>query len=345
MIFSLIAIVSGCLTPINNPADQLGGRLVVSGQVSNLIDRNEIHLGRTSADERLPVPETGAIIQLMDDNGGTLYYAEDYEIPGRYYMDGFNGVPGHTYHIEITLANGASYASRNEKMPVTVGFDQVNYSIEDEEYIDFEGTVSNQPFLKIYANAVLPSEHTNFIRWNTEECYLLSPTDFPDPFGNVPPPCFITQNADPQRVVLFDGSVYNTTQVNDLLVCSRIIDRSFHEKHYFTTYQSAMTEMAHEYWRKVNIVANQTGSIFDAPPAEIDGNIFSADNPEVKVYGYFQAVNQRYTRFYILPTDLPFNLPYKDCTFSYERSYNDYPAECLDCLSLRNSSYQRPEWF
>ena len=61
-----------------------------------------------------------------------------------------------------------------------------------------------------------------------------------------------------------------------------------------------MTRDAIEYWRKVNILANQVGSIFDTPPAEINGNIKNLNNQDEKVYGYFQTVNETYHRIYII---------------------------------------------
>ncbi len=92
------------------------------------------------------------------------------------------------------------------------------------------------------------------------------------------------------------------------MVVSRLVDWSFYEKHYFTLYQSAMTRDAIEYWRKVDILANQVGSIFDTPPAEINGNIKNLNNQDEKVYGYFQTVNETYHRFTLYKEDLPFPL-------------------------------------
>jgi hypothetical protein len=183
------------------------------------------------------------------------------------------------------------------------------------------------------------------LKWGVEEVFLLSPTDFPDPFGSIPPPCFVVQNADPQRIVLFDGSEVSVTSINNILVASRLIDWTFLERHYFTTYQSAITKDAYEYWRKVNIVANQVGTIFDTPPASIVGNIVSEENPNEKTLGYFQAVNQTYNRFFVFPSDLPFTLAVTTCDFTGSWNSLEYPARCIDCTSVRNSSYIRPDWF
>ena len=116
------------------------------------------------------------------------------------------------------------------------------------------------------------------------------------------------------------------------------MDYSFHEKHYFTTYQSSITSDAHEYWREVDILANQTGSIFDTPPAEIKGNIFNVKDTEEKVFGYFQAANQTQDRFYLLPYDFPFPLTMESCTYYWYK--DEYPTRCLDCLTRAQQQLQ-----
>ena len=248
--------------------------------------------------------------------------------------------------MEISLLDGKVYESTPEKIQVNQSSLSTAYETLNEKFTDAEGAVITQPFVKLYANTILPSSTSpTYLRWSVEEAYLLSPTDFPDPFGVIPPPCFIVQNADPQRIVLYNGLEFPTEVINRQLIASRIIDFSFQERHYFTSYQTSLTKEAHEYWRKVNILANQVGSIFDTPPAEITGNIINENNNSEKTVGYFQAVNETYDRFFLLPSFLPFFIGAEVCTFNGSFNPNDYPARCIDCLTLRNSSFTRPEWF
>lgn len=339
-----IVVLGSCLSPVEFKTENIGGTVVVSGQISTLEDQNIVQLGLTADTERLPLPLSGATVELLDDTGESFFYAEDFSNPGTYLLNNVSGIAQRTYHIRITTPEGSVYESQPEKMPNTAGEVTTNYEIVNEEYVDLEGIVSIQPFFKVYASSILTqAEETNYVKWNIDETFLLSPTDFPDPFGSIPPPCFVAQNADPQRVVLLNGEDINTTSINGLLVGSRIIDWTFLEKHAFTTYQSSMTKEAYEYWRKVNILANQVGSIFDTPPAAIAGNIVNVNNKDERVLGYFQAVNQGYSRFFVYPSDLPFTLQVVNCTYSGDRA--NYPARCLDCTSIRNSTYNRPDWF
>lgn len=344
----LIAMMlfSGCLSPSDFRAENQGGRIVVSGQVSNLEGRSHVQLGETSKDNRLPLPVSGALVQLLDSEGEVQNFLEDFQNPGNYRLVSGVAIPGRTYHIEITLLDGAAYQSAPETVPLVSGSLSTDFEIKNEEFTDSEGTTSFQPFVKVYANTSLPSlSSPTYLRWSVEEVYLLSPTDFPDPFGIIPPPCFVNQNADPQRVVLYNGFEFPTGEIKDELVCSRIVDFSFLERHYFTTYQSSITAQAHEYLRKVNILANQVGSIFDTPPAEIKGNIININNPDEQTLGYFRATHETLDRFFVLPGDFPVPLTFEPCTFDGSFNPRDYPSRCIDCLTVRNSSYNRPDWF
>lgn len=338
----LLGLIS-CLTPIDLPVEIKGGKLVVSGQISTISDQNIIELGTTATTDRLPNPLGGAIVKVVDDMGESIICTEDPIRLGVYTFSNFTGIEGRSYQVEITLPNGKTYKSAVEKMPKASQLDLVDYEIVTEGVVDSDGKFQNKNFYKIYANSTIPKN--SFMRWVVREAFLLSPTDFPDPFGLIPAPCFIDQNADPQRIVIFDGSTISSSSINRQLIASREIDWTFHEKHYFTSYQSTLTKEAFDYWRKVNILANQVGSIFDAPPAEITGNIVNEKNPDEKIFGYFQAVNQIFQRKDFYESDLPFSLSSGRCDFTGSLNDLDYPPRCIDCSRVRNSSYNRPDWF
>ena len=339
-----LLILGNCVSPVDIALERVGGQAVISGMISTIAEQNIIQVGLTADTYRLPIPLSGASVKLVDDLGGEYYYQEDIYYPGNYLLPDVAGVPGRTYYIEV-LADGKEYRSNTEKMPASSGYVSTHYSFTEEDYVDYEGIISTEYFIKVYADIELPSNlDQSYLHWVTNEDFLLSPTDFPDPFGHIPPPCFISQNADPQRVTILRGSDLNTNTLTNQLIASRIIDWTFFERHYFTTYQSSITKEAYDYWRKINILANQVGSIFDLPPARVKGNIYSIDNPDQYALGFFSAANQEMHRFFVLPFDIPYNIPATKCTFD-NRPFDQYPQRCLDCPSVKNASYRRPEWF
>ena len=340
----ILPLVVACLSPANLDIDPTagGGRVVISGQISTLEGRTIAEVGITSPQGSRPVPVTGAEVYVVDPGGIRIALTDDFETPGKYGCSGCTGLPGQTYHLEVRLPDGRNFRSDDETMPLADGADQLSNDMVLEEYIDFDGALIQDPVIRIYTRPTLASG--GYYRWETEEVYLIRPTDFPDPFGMKPPDCFVTQAADPQRVILFDGRTFTGVFPEPLLVAQRSLDISFFYKHYFTVYLGSLTESAFDYWSDVRTVTNQTGSIFDSPPARVEGNIRGSGT--TKAYGYFQASNESLQRFAVQRTDLPkFAFINRWCDFDYTRPYDDYRPECFDCLSVRSSSHRRPEWF
>jgi len=345
LIFMTLGVMISCLTPIDFPADVGKGRIAISGQVSTISERNIVTIGRTADTQRLPFPVTDASVILVDELGQSFFYHENPNKPGDYLLEGFSAEPGLTYHLDVNLQDGEVYRSMPERVPMMSGIVSTTYEIEKEIVTDAEGANLEKSFLKIFAKSSLPvSSEDIYLKWNVEEVYAIVPTDFPDPFGYTPPNCYVSQNADPQHFALFNGGNIETTSIDNNLVAKREIDNTFFDRHYFTTYQSATTKQGYEYWYKVNVLANQVGSIFDSPPAEITGNIVNVNKSVEKVNGYFQAVNESFDRFFILPNDLPFPLLMPNCVYD-NRNLDQYPARCLKCINVRNSSFERPVWF
>lgn len=342
----MAALILGCLSPIDFPVQNGGGQLVISGQVSTISDQNLVQVGITANTERLPFPVSGAIVILRDDFGNSFTYSEQFEKPGNYLLSNVPGFAGRTYFIEVTLADGSVYRSVPEKMPEATRIDSLYYEVVNEDVVDGEGTITNEDFVKIYTNFSLTfPANTAFIKWTVRETFLLTPTDLSDTFQLKPPECYIDQNADPQNVTLFDGTLVSSPSIEGQLLASRIIDWSFLERHYFTVYQSSITEASHRYWRQIEGLTNQVGSIFDAAPAVPTGNIININSPEEKVLGYFQAANQSFARFFLLPANLPSPLMIQTCNFNGSLNAADYPSRCFDCINQRNSSHTRPIWF
>ena len=159
------------------------------------------------------------LVTLFDDIGNNYIYEEDPYVSGSYFLSGFEGVPGRTYHVQIITPTGETYESVPESMPLESGQLVTSYEIVNEDYTDGEGAISNEAFVKILCKATLPSSgKPSYLRWSIQEDFLLSPTDFPDPFGTIPPPCFISQNADPQTIVLINGNNVNTPTIENLII-------------------------------------------------------------------------------------------------------------------------------
>ncbi len=342
----LFLLLVGCLTPITLDIENSGGQVIISGQISTLADQNIVEIGITADEARLPIPESNAIVKLHDEEDNSYEYIRHEEKPGVYVLPALPGVPGKTYFIEIIMPNGDVYYSKSERMPLINSELTTHYQINSDKFIDAEGTLQTRPFVEVYANAKINQSSTKqYFRWYLEEAFMILETSFPGTTGLIPPPCIIIQAADPQRIVLFNGEETAPEIIENQLMGKRVINSAFYYRLYFNTYQHSITKEAFEYWRKVNILANQVGSIFDSPPARIEGNIYATSSNKGTA-GYFQASNTVLNRLFIARYDLPFELPtYCDYDIFRNPFVRPYPKECSNCLSVRNSSRKRPSWF
>ncbi len=103
-----------------------------------------------------------------------------------------------------------------------------------------------------------------------------------------------------------------------------------------------MSEDAYRYWSQVDQLVSNSGTIFDPPPAPIRSNVFNVNNPEEFVLGYFEAVSIDTVRRAFFAPDVEPPNPL-DCLYAPWR--RDYPPRCLDCISVPNSTFERPDYF
>jgi hypothetical protein len=336
-----ICLVIGCTSPIDLELENRTGAIAIYGQVSTQARRNYVTVGSSAGLGRVPFPIEDASVEVVDENGNVTLF-NSMEKPGVYVHHGFAAVAGVAYHLRVGLHTGQTIVSEPDVVPVEVGMDSVSYDLSSEPLTDRDGQVSNLNWVNVWAKPKPPtSGRLLYLRWSVDEIYIIHPTDFPDISGSIPPPCYITQPADPQRVTLRDES---GAAMSPMLVAKRHVDKSFHVRHYFLTYQSSLSPEAYEYWRKVYLLANQVGTIFDIPGAQLPGNLSIVNDNKTEVLGYFNAMNESMEKFFLVQGDFP--QPFLTyCEFSGERAYTTYPRECLDCLLAPNSSYtEPPEW-
>ncbi len=178
-----------------------------------------------------------------------------------------------------------------------------------------------------------------------DEAYFWDLTFFPNPFNQGPPPCIVFGFPDPERITLINGDLLNSpggksTQV----IAKRIVDISFLSRHYFTVRQLSISKDAYDYWRKVRELLNNTGSVFDSPPAPIQGNLYNVNNPDEVVLGYFEVGKAKVSRIYTTLADVPFLLE-KICEYDPARRRDQYEPTCLSCNVFPDSQTAFPEWW
>jgi hypothetical protein len=344
--FLVLLLLAECVDPVTINTTSVGGILVVNGEINTLESRQQLFIGHTSPDNRIPVPTPGAIVTIINGNGEAHLYEEVspgvYELPA----GAFNAVAGETYYIEIHLSNDKIYRSDPEQIPEANGIDNIYYEFyQKPQFVG--GLQVTKNFIAIYTDTELPAtDGPLFLKWAAEEVYMFEQTPIRNPLtGTIPLPCFVSGFPDPQRIAIFETKEKSAHTIQRTLVAEREIDHTFLARHYFVLNLSSISSSAHKYWQKVDGLINKSGSMFDTPPAPIHGNVYNTQDPSEQVLGYFGASNTAVSRISTIRNDIPFPILYY-CYDPDKGVYSpDYPSECFNCLSLPNSSHEKPDWF
>ena len=307
--------------------------LVVDGKLTTSGEDQFLRLSRTAAvgrSDNFPAV-TGANVTLRDDLGNSVNYEEIQ--PGRYRLNGsaMQGVSGSTYTLRIE-ADGKIYESKPETMPQNIEADSSFFAIVNQKFVNVHTTVqipadlAQGPFLKWRIDNV----------WQVNEIYCgpFDPTNV----------CYVKQTFSNQLLPILDGSLLTRGETARPFVAVKEADKTFGEVVYFNLYMETLTPDAFKYWNKVSLLLTQSGSIFDAPPGAIRGNVTNINDPNELVLGYFYAAPEDTTHVKVLASDF---LPYTINPYCGVAGFPPFPlpSECCNCTQIPNSTLVKPDYW
>ncbi len=362
VLISSFLMTLGCSEVIDLNTETGGDQLIISGRITNGGQGNVVNISRAQPDERAPEPVVGATVKIIDLDSNVEEILNQTE-PGQYELcrDVVQGEVGGTYQLEVLL-EGKTYTSTAQEMMPILAEDELRFEIDIQDNITGTGTAISTDVVRVFANSTLenlPEEF--FIRWAMEEVYTISGMELPvrrfQFYSQMT--CYITNELSTQDIFLVDGSEVRNVNLNNREVAVRPIDYTFSTKHYFNIIQFALNKEAHDYWERLRSLTTRQGSIFDAPPAPVPGNMMSSD-PAEDVFGFFEASAVDTARLLVTNNDIPLffldpcqtnredflriiRVP-RDCVQCLidERIVE---AECIFCDLLPNSSTIRPSYF
>jgi len=290
--------------------------LVVEGTINTGNDSTIIRLSRTvklSSSQRSN-PELNAMVIIESDAGGTYGLTET---GSGYYKSAPLGLGvSNKYMLRITLADGKVYQSDFIVARNSPPIDSVYYRI-----------VNNG--LEIYADTHDPSNSTKYYRWEYESTYqyhsafnsflklVTSPQDTVLP-RTLQEHIFVCYRGGKSSTILINSSAKLSQDVIAQNPIAFIASSSeeLESRYSILVKQYALTPEAFSYYQQLKKNSEQLGSIFDAQPSELPGNIHCLTNPAEPVLGYITAGASTQSRMYIDNRHLPAwvtNSPYAGC--------------------------------
>ena len=320
--------------------------LVIDCTLSTGSDTQLVKIFRTSkVGQQVFSSVEGATVVLFDQEGQseTAVYAGN----GNYRF-GEKKVPviiGGSYYIEIETSNGNKYVSDIETILPVPEIDSLSFSFSIEQIVERENRILERSFFNLSVHTTLPENVTNtFLKWDVEHIFLVSEIQC-HPLHLVKS-CYVNRPINRNEVYLLDASTLNGGALYSEQVTHQEMDFAFGQAASFYVSQKSLSPFAAKYWSQVEQVVNNTGTIFDIPPAAIRGNLRSLSDPEEQVLGLFSAVDENNELVIITRGDLGTRfsrLPL--CGLPGLPPSNIDQNACCSCTSIENSSVTRPDYW
>ena len=342
--------------------------LVVEGVINSGTDTTVIKLSRTvNVNSKTTTnPEYGAFVKIEDNQGNTWQLIE--QSPGKYVSAGvLNLSSSQKYQINIATTDGEQYQSDFVVVKPTPSIDSVGYFIQN-------GGV------QLYISTHDATNNTRYYRWEYDEtwkfhtkygaAYIVDTINktinlrsidqqISTCFGNdVSPNILLSSTSNLTSDIIGHYSLTNVALTSEKL----------EDKYSILVKQYALSQEAYQYYFFLKRNTEELGSLFDAQPSQLTGNIHCVTDASKIAIGYITATNVQAKRIFILNSQLPDTMtiyPYSceiDTAFGDEAKtiflippYNDVPiglspkgylyssVQCADC-TIRGTTKTPSFW-
>lgn len=372
-VFILLLYVLACKeiynAPIQTPST---GYLVVEGYINNGADPTVITLTRTTRlyDTVLIIYEHSAQVSIESDGGESYPLAE--QSNGNYVSGSLTLNAAEKYRIHIRTTDGKEYLSDFSDVRNTPAVDSITWKVDNKG-------------VRLYANSHDPGNSTRYYEWKYSETWefhssFVKRLDFDyDPLtGSIlgvhrldPPDysiyrCWKTQLSTD----IIIGSTEKLNNDTVYLPVRYIEPQSFELSvlYYMKLKQYALSHDAYLFKQKLKKNTEQLGSIFDAQPSELSGNIHCTTDPSEIVIGFVEVSQEQLKTIFIHNSELdhwptvldcseevfankPFGIPLGiiptrvDKTGPFNSIITFFASDpiCVDC-TLRGTNVKPPFW-
>jgi hypothetical protein len=322
-----------CKKPYNPPPTSTSkSYLVVEGVINLSTDSTVIKISRTVKlnDSVAIKPVLGATVYVEGESGRYNPSLDDIRNNGHYWTYAINLPTNERYRLVITTPEGEQYVSDYVSVKPTPPIDSIGYNVKD-------GNVN------LYVNAHDPTNNTRYYLWDYEETWQFH-AKYPSYFYLNPatnsitarPPltqvytCF-SNDASSHVLVSSTEALSSDVVYQAPLTQIPLTSEKVEAKYSILVRQYAVSKEAYQFYQTMLKNTEQLGSIFDAQPSQITGNIHNIKDKSEPVIGYISVTNVQTKRIFVPHADLPGNVqpkyPY-DCTqdsalYSNKQHFND----------------------
>ncbi len=308
LLFLLTAIIAGCKKPYNPPATSAPGTyLVVEGVINSGNDSTIIKISHTVklSEKTSTNPELDAVVTVDGDQN--VSYPLVGIGNGRYVSAGLNLNSAHKYRLNIKTAAGKQYLSDYVDVVNSPPIDSVSY--------DTQGDLSG-PGLNIYVNTHDANNKARYFRWDYQETWMFTSNFLSayksngdtvlgrDIVNDNIYQCWLSDTSS--TIVLGSSAKLSQNVINkNPIISIASSSEKIGIEYSILVKQYALTPDAYNFYTNLKKNTEQLGSIFDALPSQLKGNIHSVSNPSEAVIGYISVGSITSQRIFIPRQVLP----------------------------------------
>ncbi len=297
-LFLLVAL-SGCVDPYD--PGLVGGEryLVFDGVLTDAPGPYRFSLSQSAGynssegiyDQRV----TGAMVSVSDDAGQVTTFADDDK--GTFTSPiTFRGQVGRRYSLTI-MHKGQTYRTDPELMQTVPPIDSLYWAYQPKI------TATQPGNFAVYLNLTDPANAENYYQWDwahyeqPDFCVLYRPSGSNVSYARL---CC----SDCWNIVRSTGKILLAT--DRLINGNRLAGQAIAEvpfddtsPYYLAVGQQSLSKGAYQFWQSVQALTGNVGSVFDAAPATLSGNIRNQNPAGLPALGYFQVSARRQRVVYI----------------------------------------------
>jgi Domain of unknown function (DUF4249) len=300
----IITVIYSCVEPFEVATQNFEDLLVVEATITNEFKYQKIKLGRTySLEDEGPAYEINAKVTIIEDAQNSYDFQE---IDSGIYLSlvKFKAEIGKSYQLLITRSNGRAYTSIKQQITSEKGLD----SVYAEKAIDGFGNEG----VSIFVDSYDPSGSSKYYRYEYEETYKVIP-----PYASGFDAIEVTYEPPVYKLIpRTEGRVcYKTIPSNTIMQLQTVgflEDRVtkfpilfINERDYKTIYrysilvsQYVQSLDSYTFYKTLNKFSDSKNVFSQIQTGYFSGNVFSTDDEEEKVLGFFELASVSSQRIY-----------------------------------------------
>lgn len=323
-----MVLVTSCVEEIPLETENFESILIIEATITNEFKKQEILLSRSFKFDSIPEKESNAAVKVNDDTANTYIFTE--AEPGVYKSQTtFAAQPNRNYSLSILTSDGREYGSTNKQLTQSTSIDNL--------YVERDFNENGNEGVSVYLDSYDPTGNSKYYRHEYEETYkiiapLYSPRElisngvqFPilenDTFQYDTIELIIDllvelKFRDQQEQVCYKTVKSNTfilenteAYIEDKLEKYRVrfLNRDSYtimHRYSILVRQYVQSREAYAFYETLNSFSESETVFSENQPGFLEGNVFSVENKNENVFGFFEVASVDEKRIYFNYSDL-----------------------------------------